>query len=70
MKKVDIYDRQIRNLVRNEISSLQKLKNCTSIIKLIDIFEDKEKIYLINEFCEEEISLGNYSDQEIINIAY
>ena len=40
----------IKNIAKNEIEILKKVKN-SNVVAYIDHFEDKNSIYLVEEFC-------------------
>lgn len=50
MEKTKLYLNNSRHLILNEINTLKKMDH-PKIIKLYDVFEDNQMIYLVMEYC-------------------
>ncbi|GMH40425.1 hypothetical protein BSKO_08329 [Bryopsis sp. KO-2023] len=51
-KKLFAKDSVFMQLFQKEVKILQTLKGCTNMCNMIDIFEDRKKLYLVQDLCE------------------
>ena len=61
LKEIKIKDEKNINSIENEINIISKF-NCNNIVKYYDSFKEKDKYYILMEYCDGQ-NLKNYIDE-------